>query len=138
LQPVFMQTVCPLQRNLRKERQGSRYMPQGTVKWFSDEKGFGFITPYDGSEDVFVHHTGIAGSGFKSLKEGEKVTYEVTQGRRGLQAVNVSEGSSESEPRRTKEYLRVPLDVEGAGRALAEHFDPDDLYWAMVGAHRRQ
>src|SRR5215213_5110733 len=72
---------------LRKERRGSRYMPQGTVKWFSDEKGFGFIAPEEGSEDVFVHHTGIAGSGFKSLEEGEKVTYEVTQGRKGLQAV---------------------------------------------------
>jgi cold shock protein len=57
-------------------------MPQGTVKWFNDEKGFGFIAPEDGSEDVFVHHSGIAGSGFKSLQEGEKVTYEVAQGRR--------------------------------------------------------
>ncbi len=113
-------------------------MPQGTVKWFSDEKGFGFISPEDGSEDVFVHHTGIAGSGFKSLDEGEKVTYEVTQGRKGPQATNVSKDSSGSEPRRTTEYLRVPLDVEGAGRALAEHFDPDDLYWAMVHSHRRQ
>jgi len=68
-------------------------MPQGTVKWFNDEKGYGFISPEDGNEDVFVHHTGIAGSGFKSLEEGEKVTYEVTQGRKGLQAVNVSKGS---------------------------------------------
>jgi cold shock protein len=113
-------------------------MPQGTVKWFSDEKGYGFIAPEDGSEDVFVHHTGIAGGGFKSLEEGEKVTYEVTQGGKGPQAANVSKGSSESEPRTTTQYLRVPLDVEGAGRALAEHFDPDDLYWAMVNAHRRQ
>jgi CspA family cold shock protein len=113
-------------------------MPQGTVKWFNDEKGFGFIAPEDGSEDVFVHHTGIAGSGFKSLEEGEKVTYEVTQGRKGLQAVNVSKGFLRSEPENTTEYLKVPLDVEGAARALAEHFDPDDLYWAMVDAHRRQ
>jgi CspA family cold shock protein len=64
--------------------------PEGTVKWFSDEKGYGFIAPYDGSEDLFVHRTGIAGEGFKTLEEGEKVSYEVTQGRRGLQATNVS------------------------------------------------
>jgi CspA family cold shock protein len=63
---------------------------EGTVKWFSDEKGYGFISPDDGSEDVFVHHTGIAGDGFKSLDEGDKVTYEVTQGRKGLQAENVT------------------------------------------------
>ena len=63
---------------------------EGTVKWFSDEKGYGFIRPDDGSEDVFVHHTGIVGEGFKSLEEGDKVTYEVTQGRKGLQAENVT------------------------------------------------
>jgi CspA family cold shock protein len=63
---------------------------EGTVKWFSNEKGYGFISPDDGSEDVFVHHTGIAGDGFKSLQEGDKVTYEVTQGRKGLQAENVT------------------------------------------------
>jgi CspA family cold shock protein len=74
-----------------------RDMPQGTVKWFNDEKGFGFISPEDGSEDVFVHHTGIVGSGFKFLNEGEKVTYEVTQGRKGLQAVNVSNHKEENE-----------------------------------------
>ena len=65
-------------------------MAQGTVKWFSDDKGYGFITPEEGGEDVFVHHTGIAGNGFKSLDEGAKVSYEATQGRKGLQAVNVS------------------------------------------------
>ena len=65
-------------------------MAQGTVKWFSDEKGYGFITPYEGGEDIFVHHTGIAGNGFKTLKEGARVTYEATQGRMGMQADNVS------------------------------------------------
>jgi CspA family cold shock protein len=65
-------------------------MAQGTVKWFSQEKGYGFITPDEGGEDLFVHHTGIEGEGFKNLEEGEKVTYEVSQGRKGPQAVNVS------------------------------------------------
>ena len=75
-----------------RNRKGGRkrMAPQGTVKWFSNEKGYGFISPDDGSEDVFVHHTGIAGDGFKSLQEGDKVTYEVTQGRKGLQAENVT------------------------------------------------
>ena len=57
-------------------------MAQGTVKWFSDEKGYGFISPDDGGEDLFVHHTGISGEGFKTLDEGAKVTYEATQGER--------------------------------------------------------
>jgi cold shock protein len=65
-------------------------MAQGTVKWFSDEKGYGFISPDDGGEDLFVHHTGITGGGFKTLDEGAKVTYEATQGRKGMQADNVS------------------------------------------------
>jgi cold shock protein len=65
-------------------------MAQGTVKWFSDEKGYGFITPDEGGEDVFVHHSGIAGNGFKTLEEGARVDFEATQGRKGLQADNVS------------------------------------------------
>ena len=64
-------------------------MAQGTVKWFNDAKGFGFITPEDGSKDVFVHHTAIAGEGFKSLSEGDTVEYEVTEGPKGPQAENV-------------------------------------------------
>ena len=63
---------------------------EGTVKWFSEEKGYGFITPDEGGEDLFVHFSGIEGSGFKTLDEGEKVTYEVTEGRKGLQATDVS------------------------------------------------
>jgi CspA family cold shock protein len=114
-------------------------MPQGTVKWFDEGKGYGFITPDDGSEDLFVHHTGIAGSGFKSLEEGEGVSYEVTQGRKGMQAVNVSKGSTDrADSRDTQDFLRVPLEVEGAARILTEHFDPDDLYWAMVDAARQR
>jgi cold shock protein len=65
-------------------------MAQGTVKWFSDEKGYGFISPDDGGEDLFVHHTGIVGEGFKTLDEGSKVSYEATQGRKGMEAKNVS------------------------------------------------
>jgi cold shock protein len=65
-------------------------MAQGTVKWFSDEKGYGFISPDEGGEDLFVHHSGIAGNGFKSLEEDTKVTYEATQGKKGMQADNVS------------------------------------------------
>jgi CspA family cold shock protein len=58
-------------------------MATGTVKWFNDAKGFGFITPDDGSKDLFAHHTEIQGSGFKSLKEGQKVEYEPQQGPKG-------------------------------------------------------
>ncbi len=64
-------------------------MAQGTVKWFNDEKGYGFISPDEGGEDLFVHHTGIAGSGFKSLDEGAKVEYEATRGKKGMQAESV-------------------------------------------------
>jgi CspA family cold shock protein len=61
----------------------------GTVKWFNDAKGFGFITPEDGSKDCFVHHTAIQGDGFKSLAEGQRVEFEVVQGQKGPAAQNV-------------------------------------------------
>jgi len=64
-------------------------MATGTVKWFDESKGFGFITPSDGSKDVFVHFSAISGSGFKSLTEGQEVTYEVEQGPKGPQAKDV-------------------------------------------------
>jgi cold shock protein len=66
----------------QEEKGGLRYMAQGTVKWFSDEKGYGFISPNDGSEDLFVHYTGIEGSGFKTLEEGALVTFETSQGKK--------------------------------------------------------
>ena len=65
-------------------------MAKGTVKWFSDQKGYGFITPDDGSKDVFVHYSAVQGDGFKSLKEGQAVEFEITQGPKGPQASNVN------------------------------------------------
>ncbi len=64
-------------------------MARGTVKWFNDQKGYGFISPEDGSKDVFVHHSAIQGDGFKSLKEGQSVEFEMTSGAKGPQANNV-------------------------------------------------
>ncbi len=64
-------------------------MATGTVKWFSDEKGFGFIAPSDGTKDVFVHHSAVQGGGFKSLAEGQSVSYEVEQGPKGPSAAKV-------------------------------------------------
>ena len=64
-------------------------MPTGTVKWFNAEKGFGFITPDDGSQDLFAHYSAIEASGYRSLEEGQRVEFEVTQGQRGPQADQV-------------------------------------------------
>ena len=64
-------------------------MCTGTVKWFNDDKGYGFITNDETGEEVFVHFSGIMADGYKTLEEGQKVTYDTTEGNRGLQAVNV-------------------------------------------------
>ena len=69
-------------------------MPTGTVKWFSDQKGYGFIVPDDGSKDLFIHHSNIAGEGFKTLQEGQKVEFEAAQGQKGPEAVNVRPAAS--------------------------------------------
>ena len=77
-----------LARSLRASR-GSAGMASGTVKWFSDDKGFGFITPDEGGRDLFVHFSGIIGDGYRSLPEGAKVTYDEENGDKGPKAVNV-------------------------------------------------
>lgn len=66
------------------------FMNKGTVKWFNSQKGFGFITNDNGGEDVFVHFSGIATNGFRTLEEGQKVVFDLEQGQRGMQAVNVT------------------------------------------------
>lgn len=65
-------------------------MATGTVKWFNDSKGFGFITPDAGGDDLFAHFSAIVASGYKSLKEGDKVTFDVTEGPKGKQASNIN------------------------------------------------
>jgi CspA family cold shock protein len=72
------------------KNQGRKYVATGTVKWFNDAKGYGFIAPEDGGKDLFVHHSNIAGDGFKSLTEGAKVEYESREGQKGPEAINVT------------------------------------------------
>jgi CspA family cold shock protein len=86
----FLDQSCPYAgpdsfRTLKKEVR----MSTGTVKWFNDDKGFGFITPDDGGKDLFAHHSAIQADGFKSLKEAQKVSYDVTQGPKGPAAANI-------------------------------------------------
>ena len=81
--------VCPASSASRSTVNRRSTDGHGTVKWFSNDKGYGFITPDDDGKDLFVHHTAIAGSGFKSLAEGAKVEYEEEQGPKGPNAANV-------------------------------------------------
>ena len=71
------------------KKKGNNKMATGTVKWFNDSKGFGFVTPDDGSTDLFAHYSAINMNGFKSLHEGQKVTFDVVQGPKGKQASNI-------------------------------------------------
>jgi CspA family cold shock protein len=78
--------------HVKKREYGMR--TKGTVKWFNDSKGFGFVTPEDGGKDCFVHHTAIQGDGFKSLREGEQIEFDVVQGQKGPAAENVTKASA--------------------------------------------
>jgi CspA family cold shock protein len=89
---LLQASPSPSGENIRaKSRLGQqrKQMNTGTVKWFNDAKGFGFITQDNGGDDVFCHHTAIQSEGFRTLAEGQKVTFEVTKGPKGLQAQNV-------------------------------------------------
>jgi CspA family cold shock protein len=81
----------PTTEFLRTKLRDGRVMATGTVKWFNDAKGYGFITPDDGGEDLFAHFSSIQMNGFKSLKEGQKVIFEVVQGPKGKQASNIQQ-----------------------------------------------
>jgi CspA family cold shock protein len=85
---VWLHREEEIEENNTKEIKAGEESMNGTVKWFNDSKGYGFISREDG-DDVFVHHSSIAGEGFKSLTEGDKVTFEIEQGDKGPSAVNV-------------------------------------------------
>ena len=92
-------------------------MPTGTVKWFSDEKGFGFITPDDGGRDLFVHHSSITADGYRSLAEGSKVSYEEEAAPKGPKAVNVSKALA-ARPSRSPARLRSLRRATESARGL--------------------
>jgi len=89
LEHLARKRVSALSAHYMQFRNGMTQMSTGTVKWFNDSKGFGFITPDDGGKDLFAHHSNIQMDGYKSLKEGQKVSFDVTQGQKGPAAANI-------------------------------------------------
>jgi CspA family cold shock protein len=88
--PGGIGALFPAANQSAKRKRADMMRSTGKVKWFNDSKGFGFITPEDGSKDCFVHHSAINGSGFKSLSEGDRVEFDIVQGEKGAAAANVS------------------------------------------------
>ncbi len=97
-------------------------MPSGTVKWFNDAKGFGFIQPDGGGADAFAHFSAIQMEGFKTLQEGQRVDFELTQGAKGLMAANIQAAIPLADsPQTTDSALRSLGQVDGAGSTLPDH-----------------
>ncbi len=97
-------------------------MPSGTVKWFNDAKGFGFIQPDGGGADAFAHFSAIQMEGFKTLKEGQRVDFELTQGAKGLMAANIQAARPLADsPQTTGSALTSPDQVDGAGSNGPDH-----------------
>jgi CspA family cold shock protein len=88
--PPECRTLRETEQGSHSQSQGVSHLSTGTVKWFNEQKGYGFITPDAGGEDLFIHHSNIVSEGFRTLQEGQKVDYVAAQGRKGPEATNVN------------------------------------------------